>query len=190
MSWDDTPEHYESDDYDTYYMPRRRRSRWPWLVGWVATMDVLAGAILAGLLLAQQVNGGLDAIRNPPASVSSTLPSQTGTSVSPPTTEKTATQARINLPTSTSTTLSGPQPELLGLSPQSGPPGTSVTLNGIRLFSADGLISVDFGQVQAPVRCPSITMCVATVPVGGTGVVSVTMTTQSGTSNAMPFTRQ
>jgi IPT/TIG domain len=87
---------------------------------------------------------------------------------------------------------SGPAPLVVTVSPSSGVAGQTVVLSGSRLFSADGVISVTFGTVQAPVRCPTETTCDVTVPTletaGHPSTVEIVLSTQSGSSNAVAFT--
>jgi hypothetical protein len=84
--------------------------------------------------------------------------------------------------------LAGAGPVLVAISPASAAPGQVVTLSGYGFFSPDGLISVTFGGLPAPVHCPSRDVCKATVPAGKPGAsVPVTISTQSGSSNQLSF---
>ena len=78
-------------------------------------------------------------------------------------------------------------PTLTGLSPTSGPVGTSVTLTGTGLTNVTG---VSFNGTAATVFSAGTgTTATATVPAGaGTGNVTVTVTTAGGTSNGVAFT--
>lgn len=72
----------------------------------------------------------------------------------------------------------------------SGAPGEDVVVTGTNLFSADGEILAHFAGAPAPTTCPGQHSCTLVVPVDPTAsaTVSVTITTQSGTSNALTFT--
>jgi IPT/TIG domain len=80
---------------------------------------------------------------------------------------------------------------LFSISPAAGTPGQVVTLTGKGFFSHNGLIAVTFGSAQAPVRCPSETVCRVTVPARpaktSSRSVVVTLKTESGTSNRVTF---
>ena len=75
-------------------------------------------------------------------------------------------------------------PTISGVAPTSGPPGTSVTIDGSRLF---GATSVTFNGVVAPFSVVSDAQLTATVPGAATsGPVSVT--TGGGTADGPTFT--
>jgi len=88
-------------------------------------------------------------------------------------------------PTLTQVVNAPPLPALTGLSPTSGPVGTSVTITGTDL---DGASSVSFnGVVQTAIGNNTATGLTVNVPAGAsTGDVEVT--TAAGTSNALTFT--
>lgn len=81
-------------------------------------------------------------------------------------------------------------PQLTGISPMSGVPGEDVVVTGTNLFSADGEILAHFAGAPAPTTCPGQHSCTLVVPADPTSsaTVGVTITTQSGTSNALTFT--
>ena len=62
-------------------------------------------------------------------------------------------------------------------------------LQGTNFISSNGWIVVQFGGQNAVTSCPVQTTCTATVPIhsGSPSRVPVTVTTQSGTSNALTF---
>jgi len=64
-----------------------------------------------------------------------------------------------------------------------------VVISGVNLFSADGLIQVFFGTQNAPISCPSQSSCTVVVPdlSGSPRTLQVTVSTESGTSNAVSF---
>jgi hypothetical protein len=158
----------------------RRPSRlWPRLVQTIAMLDIAAAAVLIGLALANHNSpaaGGRAPGRTPAASpltAGRPAPSTSTPSTAPP---------------------AGPRPALQSISPGTGRPGQVVVLHGTGFYSADRLITVVFGPAQAPVRCPSRTTCLSTVP-GQPGTpgptrarVPVMITTQTGTSNRLFFT--
>jgi hypothetical protein len=63
-----------------------------------------------------------------------------------------------------------------------------VSITGTNLFSGNGQVVVYFGATFASTSCSSQTVCTATVPgLGAPGTVSVTVHTDAGTSNGVPF---
>jgi hypothetical protein len=64
-----------------------------------------------------------------------------------------------------------------------------VTISGTNFISSDGQIVAYFNGQVAPTSCPDPESCSITVPTltGTLSSVSVTITTDSGTSNAMAF---
>jgi hypothetical protein len=94
--------------------------------------------------------------------------------------------------TSTSTTLAEPggPPDLSALAPASGHAGQTVTVIGSNFLSSSGQISAQVGGQVAPVACPDLTTCTVVLPPdpGSTAPATVTITTDSGTSNALVFT--
>jgi IPT/TIG domain len=78
------------------------------------------------------------------------------------------------------------------MTPAAGVTGQAVTLTGAGLFSPDGLITVRFGNAIASTVCPDQNTCRVKVPVltsrpGGPTPVTVTVTTDTGTSNGLAF---
>jgi len=85
-------------------------------------------------------------------------------------------------------TYTGVLPTVTSLSPATGPTtgGTAVTISGSGF--EPGQTTVSFGAAPATgVSCASATSCIATSP-AGIGIVTVTVTTPGGTSNALPYT--
>ena len=79
----------------------------------------------------------------------------------------------------------GVTPQITSFSPQSGPPGTTVTINGRNL---SGATNVAFNGTPAPVISNSATQIVTTVPAGST-VGPITVTTPAGiAASTQPFT--
>jgi hypothetical protein len=83
----------------------------------------------------------------------------------------------------------GGGPELSSISPASGAAGQVVVVSGANLMSADAHILARFNGADAPTRCQTQTSCTVTVPSLGPVPpnVTVTVTTVSGTSNALTF---
>ncbi len=81
-------------------------------------------------------------------------------------------------------------PALSTLAPASGQAGQTVTVTGSNFLSSSGQISAQIGGQVAPVACPNQTICTIVIPPnpGSTSAASVTVTTDSGTSNALVFT--
>jgi IPT/TIG domain len=78
----------------------------------------------------------------------------------------------------------GPSPQVTGISPSTGSSagGDSVTITG---SGFTGATAVDFGGVSAMMQVNSDSQITATSP-PGSGIVDVTVTTPSGTSEASP----
>lgn len=92
----------------------------------------------------------------------------------------------------TSSTLAPPDgpPALSALAPPSGPAGQAVTVTGSNFLSPSGQISARVGGEVASVTCPDQTTCTVVIPPnqGATSSAPVTISTDSGTSNALAFT--
>jgi hypothetical protein len=99
------------------------------------------------------------------------------------------------VPSSTTTApppASGSGPVLSALSPSSGSAGQSVVVVGMGFLSSDGNVLASFDGQVAPTVCPIQTTCTITVPAMSDPppTVPVTITTASGTSNALSFAYQ
>lgn len=83
----------------------------------------------------------------------------------------------------------GSGPVLTTLEPASAAPGQVLVIVGSNLMSASGQITANFGTETSTVACPQTTSCLVMVPQDGTSGTSVpfTVTTDSGTSNALTF---
>src|SRR5579875_3589777 len=128
----------------------------------------------------------------------SASPGTTATTAARPTTTA-APRTTASPPTTahTTSTTTGPSaapgggPQLTGLTPGQGAPGSTVVLVGTGLYSSTGTITVTFGGRAAPVRCSSRTRCTATVPQLGVASgqsVPVILSTPAGSSNPLTFT--
>ena len=95
---------------------------------------------------------------------------------------------------STSTTTpvpaaAGGPPVISSLAPSSGSAGQSVQVAGANFLSSSGQIVAAFNGQVAPTSCPAQNTCTVTVPPSSGGrSAQVTITTASGTSNAVTFT--
>jgi hypothetical protein len=78
---------------------------------------------------------------------------------------------------------------IASLSPASGTAGEGIQVAGSNFLSSSGQIVATFnGQVTAT-SCPAQNTCTVTVPpMSGSQSAQVTITTASGTSNAVTFT--
>ena len=75
------------------------------------------------------------------------------------------------------------------LNPSSGPAGESVQVAGSNFLSSNGRIVATFNGQVASTSCPAQNTCTVTVPTStGSPSAQVTITTSSGTSNAVTFT--
>ena len=97
--------------------------------------------------------------------------------------------------TSTSTTTTVPStpgaaPVISSLTPSSGTAGQGIQVAGSNFMSSDGQIVATFNGQVAPTSCPAQNTCTIIVPPPPPGSQSaqVTITTASGTSNAVTFT--
>jgi hypothetical protein len=93
-------------------------------------------------------------------------------------------------PTPTTAAEPGGSPALSTLDPSTGYVGQSVTVTGSNFLSPSGQISADVNGQPAPVTCLDQVTCTLVIPaVGGSAPSApVTITTDSGTSNALFFT--
>lgn len=133
----------------------------------------------------------------PPTSSSSTRPQSASTiptttqAAAPVTTVPVTVSTRV--PTAVTTTIPtippGSAPQLSSISPTRGAVGRVVVVHGSNLFSPNGLVLARFGGHPAPTICPTQTFCRVTVPTlpGSPSTVSLTITTELGTSNALAF---
>jgi hypothetical protein len=149
-----------------------------WLL---AAVVIVAGLVVAsGIALAIATNRG----SGTPSPIAAPK-TQQGRTESSPTTKG----AERETTTTTAPSIPGAPPQISSLTPGSGSPGQTVTVTGSNFISSDGSIVASFdGQVTAT-SCPSQDLCTVTVPPPSTGETSaqVTITTASGTSNAVNF---
>jgi hypothetical protein len=98
------------------------------------------------------------------------------------------TTAGPSSPTSLPVATSG-GPLLTTLIPASGNAGQVLVIEGSSLVSPSGQITAHFGTETATVACPAQTSCIVQVPPNEapTGSVPFTVTTDTGTSNALTF---
>lgn len=128
--------------------------------------------------------GGAGTTSPPPASTQA----PSGTAGSTSTTTSTTLAPTTTTPPPTSTAgASGAAPKLLSVTPGSAKAGSVVTVHGSNLSSPNGSVLARVAGQPAPTSCPSLTACRVTVPsLAGSGTeVPVTITTESGTSNAV-----
>ena len=186
--------------------PRTRRSgsnerRLRWAIGIALGVLVVVVAAVVGTTnhgnngnrqpggQATAITGSAGAGNSAAASGGSTGTTSGQGAVSPP-------PASIPTPTSTATsaptTLAEPDgpPALSALAPASGQAGQTVTVTGSNFLSSSGRISAQVGGQTTPVACPAQTTCTVVIPPnpGSTPAAPVTITTDSGTSNALVFT--
>jgi len=83
-------------------------------------------------------------------------------------------------------TVASPAPTITGVSPASGPVGTSVTISGANFGSTQGISTVNFNGTTATATSWSNTSIVASVPAGAT-TGNVTVTVGGQTSNSVSF---
>jgi hypothetical protein len=92
-------------------------------------------------------------------------------------------------PPTTSVPAAGTGPSLTTLDPASGVPGQILVIEGTDLLSPSGQITAHFGTATATVACPAQSSCLVMVPPNTAAAASVpfTVTTDTGTSNALTF---
>lgn len=153
----------------------RRRQRW-WTVALVGLAVLVVGlaAATVGVSVSQHSHGS--------SSSSSSSGSRHGSAGTSP-------SSTAALPQVTGTPGG---PTITSVSPSQGSPGQTVSITGTNLFSGSGQVLAYFGGVVAPTACPSESSCTATVPPppAGSNRVEVTVTTDAGSSNGVPFTYQ
>jgi hypothetical protein len=78
---------------------------------------------------------------------------------------------------------------IASLSPASGAPGEGIQVAGSNFLSSSGQIVATFNGQVTSTSCPAQNTCTVTVPpMSGSSSALVTITTASGTSNAVTFT--
>jgi hypothetical protein len=112
-----------------------------------------------------------------PALTPSTVPSPPVTAQAPTTTPAPVPNPASGVPVITS------------LAPASGSPGQQIVVVGNNFLSSSGQIVGAFNGQAAPTSCPTQGTCTLTVPAPPGGpAAQVTITTSTGTSNAVTFT--
>ena len=169
-----------------------------WLIGAVVVVAVLLVVAAIGLAVSLANGNG-----SPRATTSSvvTTPSHAGGShqAHHPSTSgggsPSATSPSSNGSTNDTTTSTTPPgvpggaPVISALNPSSGPAGESVQVAGSNFLSTNGRIVATFDGQVASTSCPAQNTCTVTVPAAtGSPSAQVTITTSSGTSNAVTFT--
>jgi hypothetical protein len=82
----------------------------------------------------------------------------------------------------------GAVPVLASVSPASGGAGQVLQVSGSGFLSGDGQIVARFSGQVAPTSCPNQASCTVTVPsLGASSSVTLTITTNAGTSNTLTF---
>ncbi len=170
---------------------------------WLATtIVVVAGLVVAGaiaLAFSLGTNGNGPQTASPPTtaaagathagtaptghpSTASGSPSGSGTTSTPSSTSSTTTTTIVPA-------TPGAAPVISSLSPPSGTAGTAIQVTGANFLSSDGHIVATFNGQVAPTSCADQSTCTITVPPStGSSSAQVTITTASGTSNAITFT--
>ena len=163
-----------------------------WLIAAVAVVTVLvvAAAIGLGVSLANGTGPRSTATLSSPVTTPGHAgparpahhPSATGGGPSAGSTHATTT-------TTAPAAVPGAAPVISMLSPSSGIAGASVQVAGSNFLSWNGQIVATFNGQVASTSCPTQNTCTVTVPASsGSPSAQVTITTASGTSNAVTFT--
>ena len=166
-----------------------------WLTISVVVVAVLV--VMAGITLAVSPGGGGQQSAAPPVTrpttaihASTASPTQrattnghSGVAAAPSTTTTTATTSTTAPPA----TPGGP-PVIAALSPASGAAGTGIQVAGSNFLSSSGQIVASFNGQVTETSCPAQNTCTVTVPpISGASSAQVTITTATGTSNAVTF---
>jgi hypothetical protein len=124
-----------------------------------------------------------------PTPPQSTRPSPSSTVSTTTSSTPSTTTTSSTVSTTTTTPAPGSFPQLSSVSPSAAGAGTVVVVHGTNFFSRNGLVLARFGAQPARTYCPSQTTCMVTVPTlpGSTSTVPLTISTESGTSNALSF---
>ncbi len=168
----------------------RRSDRWL-----IASVAVVAALVVVGAIALAVSLGNNPRISAPPPSAaaraSTTIAGRQGGAGTTGPSHSTSTSR----PTSTTTTTTVPStpgaaPVISSLTPSSGNAGQGIQVAGSNFMSSDGQIVATFNGQVAPTSCPAQNTCTITVPPPPPGSQSaqVTITTASGTSNAVTFT--
>ncbi len=173
---------------------RNRERRLMASIALVAAVLVVAGVSLGISVVAHR--GSATTLRSARPGIAVTLPTKprsTPTTTAPlPTPSPSTASSPTTAPSPTATASSGSGPVLSALTPSSGSAGQSVAVVGTGFLSSDGSVVVSFNGQVAPTVCPIQTNCTVTVPAMSDPppTVPVTITTASGTSNALSFVYQ
>ncbi|HEX4163821.1 MAG TPA: IPT/TIG domain-containing protein [Acidimicrobiales bacterium] len=162
-----------------------RREHWLTIsVAVVAVLVVTAGIALA---VAAGSDGGQQGAAPPPSTAVSTAHPRT-----PPAAHRAAPGHHSGRPRTTTSTAPpatpGGPPVIASLSPARGTAGQGIQIAGSNFLSSSGQIVASFNGQVAPTNCPASNTCTVTVPpMSGSSSAQVTITTASGTSNAVTF---
>ena len=160
------------------------RQRWL-----IAAVAVVAALVLAGAIALAAAPGSSPRVAGGPPATGihsgtpgpSSRPSTTIAKGSPPASTTTTTTAVASTP--------GAMPVISALDPASGTAGQAIGVSGANFLSSTGQIVATFNGQVAPTSCPSQNACSVTVPpLPQASTAQVTITTSSGTSNAVTFT--
>ncbi len=162
----------------------RRPDRWL-----IASVAVVAALVVVGAIALAVSLGNSPRITAPPPSTAARAPTTiAGRQRAPGTTgpfHSTSTSTTTTVPSTT-----GAAPVISSLTPSSGTAGQGIQVAGANFMSSDGQIVATFNGQGVPTSCPAQNTCTITVPPPSPGSQSaqVTITTASGTSNAVTFT--
>ncbi len=180
---------------------RRRASRVgvPRGLALCAVTVLVLAIVITGVTLAGHTDGtarhASGPSTTPPSSSVTTTTSKAVTTTSIPPTTVTTVTTETTQPGLTTTSVPAPLagvPRLAAIFPTDGPVGTVISVSGANFFSPNGVVLARFNGQPAPTRCPSQALCTVTVPalVFPPSVLQLTITTASGTSNAVSFRYQ
>ena len=167
----------------------RRPDRWL-----IASVAVVAALVVVGAIALAVPLGNSPRNTTPPSTAArapTTIAGPQGAAGTTGPSHSTSTSR----PTSTTTTTTVPStpgaaPVISSLTPSSGTAGQGIQVAGANFMSSNGQIVATFNGQVAPTSCPAQDTCSVTVPppTPGSQSAQVTITTASGTSNAVTFT--
>ena len=155
---------------------------------WLAAAVAVVALLVAGSGIALAVSSGHGPGTPTPGAVATTVPGPTGGSAPTTTTSPKGSGSSTTTTTAAPPTPGAP-PQISSVSPTSGSPGQTLTVSGANFISADGSIVASFDGRITATSCATPSVCTVTVPPPSAGQTSaqLTITTASGTSNAIAF---
>jgi hypothetical protein len=160
---------------------------------WLITTVVVVAALVVAASIALAVSLTGNGTPTTPLPSTAQAPIHSGATPAPGQSHASGHHTSSGTSKNTSTTTPipatpGGSPVISSLTPSSGSAGQSLQVVGANFLSSSGQIVATFNGQVAPTSCPAENACTVTVPPSpGEATVQVTITTASGTSNAVTF---